>query len=334
MNWQSTQRVLYRNAAIYAVVGSNATAMMVEGDRIAWIGDDAEIPAHHGNADVVLDMHGALVTPAFVDAHASVLDTPSSDAVAAARAQAAALGIVAIQDFSAAAAAGVGVSILEQPGTLIYPFRSNADHAAFGVHSTLAQSRQWLEVIEAGLPLAIEFDPADDDDAVRAALASVVERIGLDRVRRAVIRAEAAAGFSDGLLTTFHQHEIAVVVQAHGVRPFSSTSPGSSGLAFGSFADALADPWATVQAAVSRRPGTAPMTLLDAFAATTRAGWAALGRPTVGQLASGRAAHFAVWDASAVANGLPGLETGKALPTCLRTVIAGTVVFDNGALLS
>ncbi|HEY3714040.1 MAG TPA: amidohydrolase family protein [Jatrophihabitantaceae bacterium] len=57
-------RSLYRNGRIYPGAARNATALIVDDGRIAWLGDDPASPA-----DRVVDLDGALVTPAFVDAH-------------------------------------------------------------------------------------------------------------------------------------------------------------------------------------------------------------------------------------------------------------------------
>jgi len=59
-------RTVYRNSRIYTAATPAATAIVVEDAHIAWIGDsDADAPS----ADRVVDLEGALVTPAFVDAH-------------------------------------------------------------------------------------------------------------------------------------------------------------------------------------------------------------------------------------------------------------------------
>lgn len=52
---------LYTNARVH---GGDATAMAVEGGRITWLGQD--FPGQAGN---VVDLRGAFVAPAFVDAH-------------------------------------------------------------------------------------------------------------------------------------------------------------------------------------------------------------------------------------------------------------------------
>ncbi|MEO6712924.1 MAG: amidohydrolase [Mycobacteriales bacterium] len=56
---------LYRNARVLAPANTQATAFAVDGDRIVWVGDGRG--AFDG--DVQVDLGGALVTPAFVDAH-------------------------------------------------------------------------------------------------------------------------------------------------------------------------------------------------------------------------------------------------------------------------
>src|SRR4051794_5961963 len=62
---------LYRNGRVYSPAAPTATALLVDGDRIGWLGDSAP-PAE---PDRTVGLDGALVTPAFVDAHAHVTDT-------------------------------------------------------------------------------------------------------------------------------------------------------------------------------------------------------------------------------------------------------------------
>src|SRR5687767_15954102 len=66
-----TQQVLYRGGRVYSPTDPGATALVVADGRIAWLGADADAPA----ADRVVDLHGALVTPAFVDAHVHSTNT-------------------------------------------------------------------------------------------------------------------------------------------------------------------------------------------------------------------------------------------------------------------
>ncbi len=68
------RRTLWRNAKLATLAGSDAWgwiargALATEGDRIAWVGDEAELP---GGLEVAAehDLCGALVTPGLVDCH-------------------------------------------------------------------------------------------------------------------------------------------------------------------------------------------------------------------------------------------------------------------------
>ncbi|MFI5494011.1 amidohydrolase [Actinoplanes sp. NPDC051859] len=63
--------VLYRHGRFYSSADPRASALLVRDGRIAWLGDVGDAPA----ADATVDLGGALVTPAFVDAHVHATDT-------------------------------------------------------------------------------------------------------------------------------------------------------------------------------------------------------------------------------------------------------------------
>ena len=63
---------LYRGGLVYSPADPRATAMVVADGRIAWLGPDDQAP---DTADTVVDLDGALVTPAFVDAHVHATNT-------------------------------------------------------------------------------------------------------------------------------------------------------------------------------------------------------------------------------------------------------------------
>ncbi|WP_035699645.1 amidohydrolase family protein, partial [Glycomyces tenuis] len=65
---------LWRGGRVLSPTSPDATAVLVEGARIAWVGPDAEAP----RADETVDLDGALVTPAFVDSHVHLTGTGSS----------------------------------------------------------------------------------------------------------------------------------------------------------------------------------------------------------------------------------------------------------------
>lgn len=72
-------RTLYRNGRIHTRATPDATALLVDGEPgaavVAWVGSEEAATGLLGPGVAVVDMAGALVTPAFVDAHVHCLDT-------------------------------------------------------------------------------------------------------------------------------------------------------------------------------------------------------------------------------------------------------------------
>ena len=66
----SPTTTLYRGGVVYSAADPLATAMVVADDQIAWIGTDEAAAGLADGIGQVVDLGGALVTPAFVDAHA------------------------------------------------------------------------------------------------------------------------------------------------------------------------------------------------------------------------------------------------------------------------
>lgn len=62
-------KTLYRNGAVYSAADPFATAMVVDGDTISWLGGEDAADRHAETADQVIDLRGGLVTPAFVESH-------------------------------------------------------------------------------------------------------------------------------------------------------------------------------------------------------------------------------------------------------------------------
>jgi predicted amidohydrolase YtcJ len=61
--------VLLRGGEVHSPADPFATAMLVERGHVAWVGSEAAADSFVSGADEVLDLEGALVTPAFTDAH-------------------------------------------------------------------------------------------------------------------------------------------------------------------------------------------------------------------------------------------------------------------------
>jgi predicted amidohydrolase YtcJ len=66
---------LYRNGVVHSSADPFAEAILVDGGTVAWIGSEDSASGFAARADEVVDLDGALVTPAFVDAHVHVLET-------------------------------------------------------------------------------------------------------------------------------------------------------------------------------------------------------------------------------------------------------------------
>ena len=63
-------RVLLRGGTVHSAEEPFATAMLVEDGRVTWLGSDSAADvAHADSVDEIVELRGALVTPAFVDAH-------------------------------------------------------------------------------------------------------------------------------------------------------------------------------------------------------------------------------------------------------------------------
>ncbi|MGY5036070.1 amidohydrolase [Streptomyces sp. 900116325] len=67
---QSEHRtVLLRGGDVHSPADPFATAMVVERGHVAWVGSEGAADAFASGVDEVIDLEGALVTPAFTDAH-------------------------------------------------------------------------------------------------------------------------------------------------------------------------------------------------------------------------------------------------------------------------
>ena len=62
------------NGRIHSPSNPDATSMAITNGIVVWLGDDVPGRALHPDAEVI-DLEGAFVAPAFVDAHVHVTDT-------------------------------------------------------------------------------------------------------------------------------------------------------------------------------------------------------------------------------------------------------------------
>ncbi|MFK4101735.1 amidohydrolase [Streptomyces sp. NPDC019531] len=69
------QTVLLRRGEVHSPADPFATAMVVERGQVAWVGSEGAADAFADGVDEVVDLDGALVTPAFTDAHVHTTTT-------------------------------------------------------------------------------------------------------------------------------------------------------------------------------------------------------------------------------------------------------------------
>ncbi|MBG0856805.1 amidohydrolase [Streptomyces spinoverrucosus] len=70
-----TKTVLLRRGEVHSPADPFATAMVVERGQVAWVGSEGAADAFVDGVDEVVDLDGALVTPAFTDAHVHTTST-------------------------------------------------------------------------------------------------------------------------------------------------------------------------------------------------------------------------------------------------------------------
>ncbi|WP_052207641.1 amidohydrolase [Sinomonas humi] len=69
------QLTLYRNGSVYSTADPLASAMLVDGGTVAWVGSEQAATSIADSSMRTVDLDGAVVTPGFVDSHVHVSDT-------------------------------------------------------------------------------------------------------------------------------------------------------------------------------------------------------------------------------------------------------------------
>ncbi len=185
----SQRSVLYRNGAVYSPVDPFATAMLVVGDQVAWVGAEGAAESHADGVDEVVDLQGRLVTPAFVDAHVHLTQTGlAMTSLDLARAESLAHALDALSDYAAhhdGVILGFGWDDTEWPDHRP-PTQAEIERAAPGRLAYLSRVDGHSGVVSAALVHAVPairdadgFDPAGlvrraAHHAVRDAVATLV----------------------------------------------------------------------------------------------------------------------------------------------------------------
>lgn len=199
--------VLLRRGEVHSPADPFATAMVVERGQVAWVGSEGAADAFADGVDEVVDLDGALVTPAFTDAHVHTTSTGLALTgldLSAAGTREAALDLV--RDFAAARPGdrvllGHGWDAARWPGGRP-PTRAELDAATGGRPLYLSRIDVHSAVVTTALldllPDTVTREDApltgDDHHAVRAAAFAAVTPAQRAEAQRAALARAASLG--------------------------------------------------------------------------------------------------------------------------------------------
>lgn len=334
--WGSGRLVLLHGGNVYSPADPFATAMLVAGDEVAWIGSEGAALAQADGVDEVIDLAGAIVAPAFVDAGSA--GHPRWRTAAAEHG----IGLVHLVD-GAEGIAGAVASARDAPGALVAGYvrggdlTAAAESGAIGAVVGLADepADRLAAAAAAGLRCILPVDRPADVDAAISALRRASGAAGLHRIELAVgassAQVAAIARLGVGVSARHHPHEgfrdIPLAELAAAGVPLSVASP---------------EPWAAMAAAVNHEVADQRISARAAFAALTRGGWRAAGSSDTGVLVPGAAAHYVIWDVADLVvqapddriqawstdprsgtPGLPDVSPGAPVPVLRRIAVRG-----------
>jgi hypothetical protein len=199
--------VLLRGGEVHSPADPFATAMVVEHGQVAWVGSEGAADAFADGVDEVIDLEGALVTPAFTDAHVHTTSTGLAltglDLSAAPSLEAA---LVLVREFAAARPAdrvllGHGWDAARWPGGRP-PTRAELDEATGGrplylsridVHSAVATTAL-LDLVPGADGFADGPLTRDAHHAVRATALGAITEAQRTEAQRAALAHAASLG--------------------------------------------------------------------------------------------------------------------------------------------
>lgn len=202
-----SRTVLLRRGEVHSPADPFATAMVVERGQVAWVGSEGAADAFADGVDEVIDLDGALVTPAFTDAHVHTTSTglaltglDLSDAPSLAAA------LTRVREFAAArphdrVLLGHGWDAARWPGGRP-PTRAELDEATGGrplyltridVHSAVVTTAL-LDLVPRTVTREDRPLTGDDHHAVRAAALGAVTPAQRTEAQRAALAHAASLG--------------------------------------------------------------------------------------------------------------------------------------------
>ncbi|WP_155054477.1 amidohydrolase [Streptomyces blattellae] len=203
----SPRTVLLRRGEVHSPADPFATAMVVERGQVAWVGSEGAADAFADDVDEIVDLDGALVTPAFTDSHVHTtstglaltgLDLSTAPSLGAA--------LAAVREFAAdrpedRVLLGHGWDAARWPGGRP-PTRAELDEATGGrplylsridVHSAVVTTAL-LDLVPGGITPADEPLTRDAHHAVRAAAFAAVTPAQRAEAQRTTLAHAASVG--------------------------------------------------------------------------------------------------------------------------------------------
>ncbi|WP_406175206.1 amidohydrolase [Streptomyces canus] len=227
--------VLLRRGEVHSPADPFATAMVVERGQVAWVGSEGAADAFADGVDEIVDLDGALVTPAFTDAHvhttATGLALTGLDLTGASSLDTA---LTLVRDFAAArpndrVLLGHGWDAARWPGGRP-PTRAELDEATGGRPLYLSRIDVHSAVVTTALldmtPLGLLDGPltADAHHAVRATALGSVTPAQRTEAQRAALAHAASLGI--GTLHECAGPEISSEDDFTGLLRLASQEPG------------------------------------------------------------------------------------------------------------
>lgn len=367
MTQQTTTTAMYVNASVYSPVDPFATAILVDGPTVAWLGSDSAAQAMAGEQTSVVDVAGAVITPTFV-AHQRItgeehlvtvaqgygaveLLSDNADVLTDAVARAKNSGLVPLPVLIHPVTDAADITAAEAPrpclGIEIAP---DLDHAALvetltGHLVACSEARyQAVMVCNGGVVDSPEGASGATIDAVLEAAQRATDTLGERAFRSRGHRLVGVGELSEEQSESLARHALSVSSRP-GVAPLTALARAGVPV---TLMTADENPWQAVKDALEAREPSHRTSARAAFLALTRGVWRAQrdAQPLAGQLAPGAEASLAMWDAESLmvqqAQGtgaswstdprartpaLPALDDPR-LPACERTVVAGKIVFE------
>ena len=367
MSPENRTTVMYVNGSVYSPVDPFATAILVDGPTVAWLGSDQGAQAMAGERTRVVDVAGAVLTPPFV-AHQRV--TGSEPIVSASQGY----GAVELLSEDAAALKNATDRASEEGlvalPVLIRPVTGPAEittaaapRPCLGMEVDRTQDRESLgEAVTAHFVACSEAryqsvivcenraDQIEDAapsaviDAVLEAAQRATDTVGERAFRSRGHRLVGVGELSDEQCESLARHALSVSSRP-GAAPLTDLARAGVPV---TLMTAAQNPWQAVKDALEASEPRHRTSARAAFLALTRGVWRAQrdAQPLAGQLAPGAEASMAMWDAQSLmvqqAQGtgaswstdprartpaLPALDDPR-LPACERTLVSGNIVFE------